>query len=232
MSQYKIQRSLPVNPRQNSNYEKLQDQKLRKAAQMYEEKFLNTMVAQMRKTVPKSGLVKESFTENYFRNQLDQNYVTSWAKKGGIGLADIIYSQIKDKLNAAKTFVPRPSGPLPVMKGKAHLNMPKQQQPMPYKIQQGPAPEGEQGVNFHFKKNDSSADKNLQSPWDAEVKAKHKFGDTQIIDLDHGKGLRSVINYQGSEPGFSVGDNLRAGDYLGSLSDESEGFLWSVRLKS
>src|SRR5262245_47892062 len=97
----KIQGSFPL---RTSPEQKLkeQDGQLREAAKMYENHFLNEMVKAMRSTVKHDdGLIKQNFGEKIFSEQLDQQYVDGWANKGGVGLADLIYNQLRERLMPA-----------------------------------------------------------------------------------------------------------------------------------
>ncbi len=78
-----------------------QDRQLREAAQMYEQHFLMEMIKAMRSTVDHSGLVPQSAAESLFQQKLDQEYAEEWAQSGGIGLADMIYQQIKEKIDSS-----------------------------------------------------------------------------------------------------------------------------------
>ena len=77
--------------------EQNQDKSLRKASQLYEKHFLRELVKSMRKTVPESSLTKSSMGEKIYKQQLDAEYVEKWGDAGGLGLADIIYTHIKDQ---------------------------------------------------------------------------------------------------------------------------------------
>ncbi len=77
------------------------DRQLREAAQMYEQHFLQEMIKAMRATVDHSGLIPESHAEQLFQQKLDHEYAEQWAQNGGIGLADMIYQQIKERIDSA-----------------------------------------------------------------------------------------------------------------------------------
>lgn len=90
---------------------------MRKAAQAYEKYFLDEMVKAMRSTVPEGqGLIKPSFAENLYKENLDQEYVKKWVESGGVGLSDLIYEQLKDQIGRTQggAVRPGPSGPLPI----------------------------------------------------------------------------------------------------------------------
>ena len=75
-----------------------QERRLREVAEMYEKQFLGEMIKAMRGTVKDSGLIPVSQGERIFRDELDGQYSEQWAKNGGIGLADLIYQQMRDKV--------------------------------------------------------------------------------------------------------------------------------------
>lgn len=91
------------------------EKKLRDVSELYQRQFMQEMVKAMRGTVQESGLIKVGQAEKIYREQLDQNYVENWSKKGGIGLADLIYKQLSEKLGPQLGLnqpPPRPQGPL------------------------------------------------------------------------------------------------------------------------
>ena len=74
------------------------------------------MVKAMRSTVHKDdGFLPTNMAENIFSEQLDQQYVEKWADKGGIGLADMIYNQMHERMFPQHNLAP-PAGPLPLNK--------------------------------------------------------------------------------------------------------------------
>jgi peptidoglycan hydrolase FlgJ len=78
-------------------------QKLRKACTDFEAVFISKMWEQMRNTVPKEGYLHSS-QEDMYRSMFDRDFAEKLAGDGGIGLGDMLYSQLQDKLKgAAKT---------------------------------------------------------------------------------------------------------------------------------
>ena len=78
-------------------------QKLRKACTDFEAVFISKMWEQMRATVPKEGYL-HSPQEDMYRSMFDRDFAEKMASDGGIGLGDMMYSQLKDKLaNTMKT---------------------------------------------------------------------------------------------------------------------------------
>lgn len=70
------------------------DTKLKKTCQDMEAMFLNMMMADMRKTVQKSKLVDDS-KEEIMTSMLDGEMTKNMAKAGGMGLADMLYRQLR-----------------------------------------------------------------------------------------------------------------------------------------
>lgn len=104
-------------PTQTPNRAAELDQKLRDAAQMYEEQFLQEMTKAMRSTISESGLIKTNQAEKIFKEQLDGQYTKEWAKQGGIGLADMVYKQMMEQHGVRmglKAPESKPQGPISI----------------------------------------------------------------------------------------------------------------------
>ncbi|SIO39263.1 peptidoglycan DD-metalloendopeptidase family protein [Halodesulfovibrio marinisediminis] len=74
--------------------------KLREAVEGFEAIFIQKMWQQMRNTVPKSGMFK-SREEQMWQGMFDQELSVKMAQSGGIGLADMLYKQLSEKLGDA-----------------------------------------------------------------------------------------------------------------------------------
>jgi flagellar protein FlgJ len=75
-----------------------QDKKTKAAAQQFEAYFLNTMLKEMRKTVPKDTLLPDSGgQEEIFRDMMDQKLSENMSQRGDFGLANMIYQQLTKK---------------------------------------------------------------------------------------------------------------------------------------
>jgi len=72
--------------------------KLMASCQELEAVFLDKMIESMRATIPKSDLWEKSFASETFETMLDQEYSKQMSKTGSIGLADILYRQLSQKL--------------------------------------------------------------------------------------------------------------------------------------
>lgn len=202
------------------------DQQIRKAAQAHEEMFLEQMLKQMRATVPDSGgFIPTSNAEKIFREQLDQQYVSQWGDKGGLGLADMIYTQIMEKFGAQmglKSQEIRPHGP---------IQLKPQKQMMPIKTEQ---PNGKTSYLFDLQKM-SLDNPEVHAPWEGQLTgAKQVSGDEFLLQLKHSNGLSSQMVFRGMpEVGLRQASvekpvEIAAGQRLGALSPEAKSFLWTV----
>lgn len=73
-------------------------QKLRKACTDFEAVFISKMWEKMRATLPKDGLL-HSPQEEMYRSMFDREFTEKMASDGGIGLGDMLFNQLKDKLS-------------------------------------------------------------------------------------------------------------------------------------
>lgn len=71
-----------------------EDAKLKAACTEMEAVFLNLLLTQMRRTVPKNSLSGESSQQEMMRSMLDSEMTKDMAKAGGTGLADMLYRQL------------------------------------------------------------------------------------------------------------------------------------------
>lgn len=120
-AQLKINKYFEANPPSPEKLKELQEKQMREAAQAYEKYFLDEMVKAMRATIPEGqGMIKPSFAENLYKENLDQEYVKNWVESGGVGLSDLIYEQLKSQIEQMQggAVKPGPSGPMPVDGGK------------------------------------------------------------------------------------------------------------------
>jgi len=75
------------------------DAKLKEACREMESVFLNILLQQMRRTVPKEGLLEQSSGEETMQSMLDSEVTKNMAKAGGMGLADMLYRQLAERTN-------------------------------------------------------------------------------------------------------------------------------------
>jgi len=84
------------------------DKELRKACEGFEAIFLNMMYRQMRATVPENTLFGESHALKIFQDMRDDELMKNVAAGGGIGIADMMYKQLKPQVesrNAAQNVI-------------------------------------------------------------------------------------------------------------------------------
>lgn len=107
-----IPRGMALRPKlTREEFQAQQEAKLREGAKMYEQYFLHDMVKAMRKTVT-PGFAQPSYGEKIYREQLDSRYVEAWAKKGGVGMADMIYNQLHERYFPKREVRPMGARPL------------------------------------------------------------------------------------------------------------------------
>ena len=78
------------------------DAEIKKACQEFESFFIYKMLQQMRRTIPESTIIPKSYATRLYEDLLDDERAKQFAGLGGIGLADMMYKQIKRE-NAYKT---------------------------------------------------------------------------------------------------------------------------------
>lgn len=81
-------------------------EKLREACQKFEAVFMGKIWQQMRKNVPKSGYLSNQYEQQYTA-MFDKDFSEKLAEGGGIGLGDMLYDQLRTKLDkASKATLP------------------------------------------------------------------------------------------------------------------------------
>ncbi|SDF57633.1 rod-binding protein [Desulfovibrio legallii] len=77
-----------------------QEKKLREACQGFESIFIQKMWQEMRNTLPKSNLL-QGREEQFWQGMYDQELAKKMAAAGGVGLADMMYAQLSQRLGSA-----------------------------------------------------------------------------------------------------------------------------------
>ena len=67
---------------------------IHEVAKNFESLFINEIMKNMRKTLPKDGLLSKGFANNVFNSMLDQEYSQIASRSGQFGLADAIARQL------------------------------------------------------------------------------------------------------------------------------------------
>ena len=83
--------------------EGMNDKELLKACQDFEAVFLHQMLKEMRKTVPKEGIIPESNEQDVFTTMFDEEVAKTMSKQGGFGLAEMLFEQLRDKSKDKKS---------------------------------------------------------------------------------------------------------------------------------
>jgi flagellar protein FlgJ len=216
----KIETYKPIHPKPATDV----DTQLRSASDMYEKHFLGEMVKAMKSTVTHTD--QPSMAENIYSSQLDKEYVQKWSECGGIGLSDIIYGQLKERFYPDKNIIQMPQGPLPINKEGVKIKI-DDTKPMGIPVIKAGAKEGAPELSYLFDVGPGQ-DRKVSTPWDGQVTQMIRQDDRQLIRLAHENGLNSTISFIGSANEFSRGDQLKAGDSLGSVAAEATGLTWKI----
>lgn len=78
----------------------IKEKQLQKACQDFEAVFISKLWKQMQATVPKSEIFGSRQSEMYM-SMFDRDFAEKMAESGGVGLGDMLYGQLKDKLKEA-----------------------------------------------------------------------------------------------------------------------------------
>jgi flagellar protein FlgJ len=196
-----------------------QEEQLHKAASMYEEHFLGEMVKAMRTTVHREdGFVKPNMAENIFSEQLDQQYIEGWTKKGGIGLGDMIYNQLHERIFPNKKDFSKPAGPIPFDKSKGGFQI---------KVDKTDLKQGQ--VTFRGDNASPLVQSTpVQSPWSGQIASAQTGDGWSHVSILHDNQLRSDLAFQGPLGQLKVGEKVGAGDAIGLLALDSPTLRWQV----
>lgn len=75
--------------------EETADLELRNATEEFEAYYLNKVFTEMRKSVPKTGLMGNDKGTEYFEDMLYDAYAKEMAKGNGTGIKEMLYKQLK-----------------------------------------------------------------------------------------------------------------------------------------
>ena len=210
------------------------EQKFREVAEMYEKHFIRHMMKEMRSTVKESGFIKQNNAEKIFRDQLDDQYADDWGKSGGIGLADMIHSQLMDRYGTQfglKEKLEKPSGPID-LNVKSNLTTLRG-------TGSGTKNSGD-ATYLKIEIDPSNANKKpteLKNPWAGTLlDKKYLEMDQMQYRIKHDNGLESLILSRGtglavsgqSDTNLSIGDEIKTGQQLGWVDSKSPVF-WTIK---
>jgi flagellar protein FlgJ len=78
--------------------EAYQKEQLKEACQQFEALFLSQILNTMSKTGLKSNLFGNSQEDEMWQSMLNEQRAELWSKQGGVGLANLLYEQLKQRL--------------------------------------------------------------------------------------------------------------------------------------
>ena len=104
---------------------------LKKACQNFEAVFIGKLWQQMKSTVPKEGYLHSKQEDNYMA-MFDREFSEKMSQAGGIGLADMIYAQLSEKLKETSkstltggvSIKPLVQGPIALNQGAGGIALP------------------------------------------------------------------------------------------------------------
>lgn len=82
-----------------------EEKKLKEACEGFESIFIKQLWKEMRATVPKEDML-HSREEEQWKDMLDEEMSKKMASEGGIGLKDVLFAQLKDKLTKVARGMP------------------------------------------------------------------------------------------------------------------------------
>jgi flagellar protein FlgJ len=77
--------------------DKQQKEQLAQACQEFEALFWQQILSQMRRSIPKTGLLSGGAAEDIFQSLRDEEYARTLAKKGPGSLALMLYNQLQQE---------------------------------------------------------------------------------------------------------------------------------------
>lgn len=77
---------------------KQEDKKLKEACQEFESLFLTQLLSTMRSSIPKADIFGDRKKEEMLQDLMDGEVAKAWSQADGIGLANILYQQMKKNI--------------------------------------------------------------------------------------------------------------------------------------
>jgi len=71
------------------------NKRLKEATKSFEELFVHNLIKEMRKSIPKEGLLSGGQGEEIFQDMLDGEFAKKISENQGIGLSEFMYQQLK-----------------------------------------------------------------------------------------------------------------------------------------
>ncbi len=89
----KLEKQLPISLNKSNSQS---DEELLEACRQFEAIFLNQLLKEMRKTVPKDGLIPQSYEQEIFTGMFDEEVAKNISKSNRMGMADMLFEQLRD----------------------------------------------------------------------------------------------------------------------------------------
>lgn len=117
------------------------EKKLREACEGFESVFLSQLFGEMRKTVPKDGMLHGQYEDQYY-SIFDKAMCDQMSKSGGIGLADMMYRQLRGRVLGENAGKVAPGDTVPANQGSGnYLPFATDRLPLPARgIERGASP--------------------------------------------------------------------------------------------
>jgi flagellar protein FlgJ len=208
--------------------------KLREVAEMYEKHFLREMVKSMRATVGDGGLIPKNQAEKIFSEQLDEQYVEQWGKKGGVGLADMIQDQLMQRFGEQMGLrfpTAKPQGPVALdAASRARLKDGVDQKAKVLGFQTTSNRE-QKSVEFKMK-DPSQLTREVSPPWSGTLTQMDSGTDgEQVLGVDHGNGFRSLMKFKGELVTNLRPGPVEAGQPLGAWDSGRGDMNWTLEFR-
>lgn len=204
-----------------------QDKKIREVASLYEKQFLRELMKSMRSTVSYSDMSKPSGAEQLYRDNLDNEYVEAWGERGGIGLSDIIYTQLKERYFPSARPGAHDDKGIEVLK-KGMFPVRPNSGTEGIQIEQVPSAQP-QSMNFKVK---APGLADVVAPLPGVVTESYTHPEWgHVLHLSHTNQevpLQSKIIFKGILESPEIGEPFEAGQKFGLLKKSDDPVFWSV----
>jgi peptidoglycan hydrolase FlgJ len=208
---------------------KRQEEQLHEASKLYEQHFMREMMKAMRQAIPESDLQPKGMGERIYSEQLDHQYVDQWSNRGGVGLADLIYTNIKEKFFAGgANRLTVPKGPLPLVPdGQSKGTMPAAWKGLPLKGD--PASGNSSVIQFKGEPKMPTSSREVSAPWSGKVAQVFSTSEgINVLQIDHDNGLASRLTFFGTAHRMQEGSQVAEGQKLGVISEPWPELKWLV----
>lgn len=77
--------------------QKKTDKQMRETADQFEEIIIRQLLKEMRKTVPKEGILEDSHATEMYTDMVDDNLAKEMAEGRALGISDMVFADLKEK---------------------------------------------------------------------------------------------------------------------------------------